>query len=511
MDGGLTAWTAGAWLVSPTVSATTVLTADDGRIVAVGDERLAASAARVESLGDRVASAGLWDSHLHWLGLAEQATRLDLSGAASLRDLYQRVQAAASQLPPDQVLVGAGWNQNRWGGEWPDRLGLDRAAPGRAVVLWARDHHGLVASSATFHRLWPGGAPADPPGGRYERRGGVLTGIVRETAANELASRLPGMPREALEAALPGLVQRLLQMGLVGATGMEPQRVSGALEAELLRGQIFRGQVFLTDGEPGSTSPPSPWFRVVGAKRFLDGALGTRTAAVAAPYGDGSGQGVWRIAPDRIPGELAQAAGGGAAALAVHAIGDAAVAAALDALAQMPPARSGVAHRIEHAQLMDPAAVARMGHLAATAGLVASVQPVHLLEDRWAMAAAWPDRLAWSFPLASLAAAGVPLLLGSDAPIETPDPVVGMQAAVWRARAGEPAWQPEEAISPWQALAGYTRLPAAADQRAGGLLAAGRWADFTVYDRDPLEALAHREPLGVVGTVVAGRWAHRAF
>ncbi|MDA8200627.1 MAG: amidohydrolase family protein [Thermaerobacter sp.] len=508
MRNGLKAWTAAAWLVAPTVTATTVLTDVDGRIVAVGDEGLIASAVHVESLGDRVASAGLWDSHLHWLGLAQETSRLDLTGATSLRDLYQRVRAASAQLAPDQVLVGAGWNQNRWGGEWPDRAGLDLAAPGRPVVLWARDHHGLVASSATFGRLWPDGEPVDPPGGRYERRGGVLTGIVRETAANELASRLPVMPTETFAAALPALVQRLLQMGLVGATGMEPDHARGALEAQLAGRQTFRGQVFLTDEGPGWTSPPSPWFRVVGAKRFLDGAVGTRTAAVGAPYADGSGEGVWRIPRDRVAAALAEAAADGAAAVAVHAIGDAAVVAALDALARIPAARSGVAHRVEHAQLMDPAAVARMARIP---GVVASMQPVHLLEDRWAMEKAWPDRRAWSFPLGSLAAVGVPLLLGSDAPIETPDPVVGMQAAVWRARAGEPAWEAQEAITPWQALDGYTRAPAAADQRAGGVLAPGRWADFTVYDRDPLEALAHHEPLAVVGTVVAGRWVHRAF
>ncbi len=508
MRTGLTAWTDGVWLVGRARRATTVVADPGGRIVAVGDDGLCASAAHVESLGGRVASAGLWDSHLHWLGLAEQASQLDLTGATSLRDLYQRVQAASALLSADRVLVGAGWNQNRWGGEWPDRAGLDRVAPGRPVVLWARDHHGLVANSAAFFRLWPDGEPVDPPGGRYERRHGALTGIVRETAANELAGRLPALRAEVLLERLPTLVERLLRLGLVGATGMEPERVRGALEAHLQQAQTFRSQVFLTDDEPGWTSPPSPWFRVVGAKRFLDGALGTRTAAVTRPYADGSGEGVWRIAREDVPGKLASAAGDGAAALAVHAIGDAAVSAALDAFTSLPGALSGVAHRVEHAQLMDPASVARMGRMA---GIVASMQPVHLLDDRWAMHQAWPDRLAWSFPLASLAAAGVPILLGSDAPIETPDPTVGMQAAVWRGRADEPSWQSQEAVTAWQALDGYTGAPAAADRRMGGVLAVGRWADFTVYDRDPLEALAHCEPFSAVGTVVGGRWAYRAF
>ena len=505
---GLIAWTDAHWLVSPAEAATTVLTDADGRICAVGGDELADGADRVERLGGRFGSAGLWDSHLHWMGLAEQASRLDVTAVGSLADLYAKVAEAAAALPPGEVLVGAGWNQNRWGGGWPDRAGLDRAARGRPVVLWARDHHGLVASSAALEMAWGGADPVDPPGGRYERCQGQLTGLVRETAANDLAARLPSLPIGALQAQLPAIAERLSRLGLVGATGMEPGRWLSPLEAFLTERQAFRTQVFVTDGEAGFTSPPAPWFRVVGAKRFADGALGTRTAALSAPYADGTGSGVWRIAPDELAAVVARAAAEGRGAVAVHAIGDAAAAAVLRHLAALPRTHSGVAHRLEHAQLMDPEAVAQMGR---AEGLVASVQPVHLLEDRAAMDQAWPDRAGWSFPHASLARAGVPLLLGSDAPIETPDPVVGMQAAVWRARDGEVPWQPQEALTPWQALDGYTRHPAAADQRQGGRLAAGGWADFTLYDRDPIQALAHRQPFAVVGTVVAGRWVHRAF
>lgn len=506
--GGATAWTDAHWLVSPHEMATTIVTDAEGRIAAVGGDELADGAQRVERLGGRYASAGLWDSHLHWLGLAQQALELDVTGAASLAELYALVGAAAAARPPGQLLVGAGWNQNRWGGGWPDRAALDRAAAGRPVVLWARDHHGLVANSAALHLAWGGAEPVDPPGGRYERQGGRLTGLVRETAANELAARLPSAPAAALAAEWPAIADRLSRWGLVGATGMEPASGRGLLEAFISGRQTFRTQLFLTDEAPGWTGAPSPWFRVVGAKRFADGALGTRTAALAAPYADGAGRGVWRIAPEELAAVLARAAAAGGAAVAVHAIGDAAASAVLEGLAALPRAHSGVAHRVEHAQLLDPAAVARMGRVP---GLVASMQPVHLLEDRQAMDQAWPDRAAWSFPTRSLARAGVPLLLGSDAPIETADPVVGMQAAVWRGSAHETPWQPQEALTPWQALDGYTRNSAAADQRQGGQLAPGWWADFTLYDRDPMAALAKRDALAVVGTVVAGRWVHRAF
>lgn len=508
-----TAWTDATFLTEPGEHATTVLTDDRGVIVAVGGDELTAHAARVERLGGRVVSAGLWDSHLHWVGLAEAGLRLDLTTVASLEALYRRVAEAVETKPRGQMVVGAGWNQNRWGGQLPDLAGLDRVAPAHPVVLWARDHHGLVANSAAYRELFGGEDPQDPLGGRYDRVQGRLTGMAREKAADELWSRVPPLRPDEVARALPPVRQRLAALGLVGATGMEPGRWLEVLAAGFREGG-FRTQIFSTEASDEVRewlSRPDPeaaaWFRLVGYKLFADGALGTRTAAVSAPYADTGGTGVWRQPVGELAAAVEALAAGGAAALAVHAIGDAAVSAATAMLARAPAAVSGVRHRVEHAQLVMPDDIPAV----AAAGLVASMQPVHLLDDRWAMTQAGVHWQAIGFPLASLAAAGVPLLLGSDAPVETPDPVLGMQAAVWRGREGEDAWHPEEAITPWQALAGYTSGPAAADRRHGGRITPGAWADFTVYDRDPLGALTHHEPFGVVGTVVASRWTYRRF
>jgi predicted amidohydrolase YtcJ len=486
----------------------TVLVHADGSIVAVGGGDLQRAADRVVGLGGRTVTAGLWDSHLHWLGLAEDERRLKLSDVARLEDLLSRVAGAVASRAPGTLLVGAGWNQNRWDGQLPDRRWLDRVAPANPVVLWARDLHVVAANSAALRLAFGDRVPDDPPGGRYDRDGGTLTGIARERAAEELGSRLPPPSMEDLQRALPAVRARLSALGLVGATGMDPGRFAESVRREVERG-AFRTQLFLTDDGPGGAGPVAdgPFFRVVGRKRFIDGALGSRTAAMRDPYTDTGGTGIWRTPPATVGRELARAGNGGAAALAVHAIGDAAVSQALEGLAPVPRARSGVWHRVEHAQIMTDADVARF----ATLGVAASMQPVHLLEDRRAMARAWADRTDRAFPTAWLHQAGVLVILGSDAPVETPDPVLGMMAAVWRSRAGEEPWVPAQALGPWQALWGYTARPAAVDRRRGGVIRPGRWADFTVFDRDPIEALMRREPFSVVGTVVAGRFVHRTF
>jgi hypothetical protein len=229
-------------------------------------------------------------------------------------------------------------------------------------------------------------------------------------------------------------------------------------------------------------------------KVIFDGSLNTRTAWCCAPYGDDGSRGVLNLSPDELTDLCARARAAGLE-VAVHAIGDAAVHAALDAVG-----RSGARGSIEHVQLLDEADLPRFAAL----GVRASVQPAHLLDDRDVTDAVWPGRSSRSFALRSLVDAGADVRLGSDAPVARLDPWLAMAAAVHRSGDARPPWHPEQSLSPAEALAAST------DGRT--TLAPGAPADLVLLDRDPLApasdtaaAAAALRDMPVAATVVGGR------
>lgn len=255
------------------------------------------------------------------------------------------------------------------------------------------------------------------------------------------------------------------------------------------------------------------WISIGGVKAFLDGALGAQTAAMLAPYEGSDDAGVLTMGAEELL-DLVQRATGAALPVAVHAIGDRAVRMALDAFETVKDRWEGPwpRHRIEHAQHLTEQDVPRLGRL----GVVASMQPAHMLADIDTCARHVGGRSRWAFPLASLAASGAVLAFGSDAPVETIDPLVGLRSAVTRRSwAGTPAegWYPEERLSVQQALAGYTTGPAYAAGRGNvaGTLEPGKLADFVVLSDDPRTVPPDElERVRVVATVVGGRVAYDA-
>jgi len=512
----------------------------DGRVVAVGSRDVVSDAtapgARLIAAGDAAIVPGIHDFHLHLVGMARARRSLRLDEASSFEGLVGAVRVAADALPPDAWLRGRGWSEAVLRGGPPHRL--QEAVGSRPALLYSHDTHSAWASSAALMAANLSSDTPDPAGGRIERDpGGAPSGILRESAADlveAVAGRLRG---PALDAALDEVLAELAGLGITGATDAgdtSADNGSGELaalgdRASLLLGGRGRidGRLRLTVNLPAAaigaaerlglrTGEPlggSATVRVGWAKAYADGALGSRTAAVFDPYtcGERADTGILRLGP----GELDALLGGARAAgigLAVHAIGDRAVATVLDAIGRAPARQSGTPpDRVEHAQLVRPLDVQRFVDL----GVTASLQPVHCASDRLLAEACWADRLADAYPWRALAAAGARLAFGSDAPIETANPWLGLYAAVHRRSPndGTADWQPAAALDPAAALAAYTRAPALGIGRADeGHLGVGAHADLAVLNVDLATLLAADERLAEVRselTLVAGREASR--
>lgn len=464
----------------------------DGAVAAVGPDAGARGTGAgggvpvLEGQG-RWAAPGLWDQHVHMTQWALVRARLDTSGTRSAQEVLERVAArlAGGFDSPTGVLVGFGHRS----GQWPARAtvaALDAVCGDVPVVLISGDaHHGWLSSAAL--RLLGG-----PP----------VPGVVAEAdwfPLYDRLQRLPGADREA-ELAVASAVTEAHGRGVVGVVdlefgrpweqwrertdqGLPPLRVRTGvypegLETVLAAGARTGDPVRATDG----------LVRMGPLKVITDGSLNTRTAWCCQPYADAaeldSPTGAANVPADELVQLLARASGAGLEA-ALHAIGDAAVKAVLDAFAA-----TGARGSVEHAQLVDLADLPRWAGLPVRA----SVQPAHLLDDRGVTEKCWPDRTHRTFPLRSFLDAGIGVVLGSDAPIAALDPWLAMAAAVHRGPQDGPSWHPEQELGVREALA------ASVDGRR---VVPGAPADLALLDTDPLgeEGMSPREHAGVLRRV----------
>ncbi len=494
-----------------------------GRVVAGGagseiEALVGRRTRRLDLAPDEVLIPALTDAHLHLVDAARAAAELDLDQEATLTAGLAAVAEEHRRLAPGRWLLGRGWSVHRWGG-WPSAADLDGAAPGRPVALWSHDHHAVWASSVALAAAGIGPGTPDPEGGRIVRDPeGRPTGILLERAAGLVFAAVPEPPGEEIAEAVAAFVPTVLGFGIVGVQdpgGVRPEldlrrldayrrldeagrlgcRVEASVRRERLDAALARG---LRTGEPLGAGDRA---RVGWLKCFADGALGSRTAALFEPYEvpvAGPPRGIWQTEPAELAA-LAERASRAGLAVQVHAIGDAAVRAALDALAPTV-GRTGGAPRGEHVQLAVADDVARFGRL----GIVASIQPAHLRTDAEPALVAWGERARRAgYPWRSLAAGGALLAFGSDAPVEPLDPWPGIEVAVTRRdpeRPGELLLGEAEALTLEAALraatAGGPRSAGATDR---GHLGPGARADAIVV---PAVALAEPvEPGGPLGRV----------
>jgi hypothetical protein len=447
----------------------------------------------VIDLDGRWVLPGLWDHHVHFEQWAIARARVDLAGAESAAEAATVIATAASRNSRD-LIVGVGFRDALWPDEPTAEL-LDRFTGETAAVLVSGDLHSAWLNTAARHRF---ALSETPPG------------LLREQAAFDIQLAVADLPRERVEELVADAADAAAARGVVGIVDFEWPDVGPSWQRRIALGRTslrVRCSVWpqrlddaigrrMRTGDPLDTSGLATMGPL---KVIIDGSLNTRTAYCFQAYpGDDGGHrhGQLTVEPDELVGLLTRARAAGLAA-AVHAIGDHANSIALDAyeLAQYGPDQQS---SIEHAQLLTERDIERMARL----GLVASVQPEHAVDDRDVADRYWAGRTDRAFAYRSLHDAGVPLALGSDAPVAPLDPWVAIAAAVHRSRDGRPPWHPEQQIS----------IVAALRASSHTAVEVGHIADLVVVDHDPRNSDPDElRAMPVAATLLGGRWTHRAI
>jgi predicted amidohydrolase YtcJ len=498
----------GDWDGNP---ATEALWIEDGIVRATGGRALTlgAGARPVDLPAGACAVPGFWDSHLHLLSYGLSLGQVRLEACTSGEEVAEAVRAALGDRPSESgaPLIGHGWTVGRWRGGPPHRRFLDPLTDRVPIGLWNHDHHSIWLNGVALGLAGVDATTPDPGSGRVERDpDGSPTGVLRDAATRLADGVWPEPTLAEAEAAILRAQDALLAVGVTAVCAMGEGAQSVRVLSALRRDGRLRLRVALylplgqlaalaATGVGAGFGDDRLWLG--GVKGFMDGALGSRTAWMRRPYRSG-GSGLAMPLADELP-DVVRRARDAHLRLAIHAIGDRAVAEVAAALATGPSPTGP--DRMEHAQLVDPRTRQRWP----ARDLVASVQPVHLTDDLELMAAHWGRRSRHAFPLQSLRQRGVRLVFGSDAPVSDPDPLRGLAAAVLRRRSDGPPFYPEEALTPAEALRAYAAEPAQVEGRPHlGRLTPGSPADIAVLSADPLADGADLYALRVTATLLGG-------
>lgn len=506
----------------------------DGRIVATGSAEDMAGyrgdATRWLELTGATVLPGLTDAHRHLAGVGERALKLNLQGIDRRSAFLERVGQVAADTPPGEWIIGRGWIETHWQPpEFPTRAELDRVAPDHPVFLVRADGHAAVANSAALAAAGVDAGTADPAGGRISRdETGRPDGMLIDAAmalVDEVVPEDDTPLGELLRAGADESVRRgwtqahvagnrinaVRELQTLYQAGALDLRVYNAIDAPSADADLLVSNGPILDEAGGRLT-------VRAIKVYADGALGSRGAALLAPYADADTEGLLMIEEAELL-ELYTRALRAGIQVWTHAIGDRANRVVLDlyerVFERVPPAERAVAEprwRIEHAQIIHPDDLPRFESL----GVIPSMQPSHAIGDlHFAPRRLGMARLDRAYPWKRLLETGAIIPAGSDAPVEAGDPFIEFYAAVTRrdldGYAGD-GWHTEQAVSRDQALKMLTLWPAYAafQETERGTVEAGKVADFTVIDRDIMTIETGRIPeTEVVMTLIDGEIVYR--
>lgn len=490
-----------------------------------GQTDLGPSRANRENLEGKTVLPGFTDAHIHLKKYALNLRKINCE-TDTKRECLRRVAEKVKETAPGTWILGHGWDQNRWEEGYGSREELDEIAPQHPVYLTAKSLHAAWVNSAALTSARVNKHTPDPPGGNFSRdRKGRLTGLLFEKALPLVADQIPQPGLQERTRAMRDAQTSLWEVGLTGAHDFDRHLSFSALQ-ELVKNNELKLRVTKNINiqkldaaiEIGLRSGfGNPMLQVGGIKAYADGALGPQTAAMLSPYeGKKDDCGVLLLTEDEIVQKGTRAARHGLS-MAIHAIGDRANREVLNAYQRirdyeenhhLPPLR----HRIEHVQVLDPADCDRLSKM----DIIASMQPLHATSDMKTATRYWGKRIQYAYAWRTLLDHHTPLAFGSDAPVESPNPFLGLHAAVTRQNpSGEPGpegWIPEQRITLIEAIQAYTSgaAYAAHQENRVGKLRPGYGADLIVLERDPFsipaQELAITRPLA---TMVNGEWVWR--
>jgi hypothetical protein len=473
-----------------------------GRVLAVGTNheimRLGGPDTLVRNLNSTktgtVIFPGFNDAHTHLGSAGQTKLNVDLTGVKSLDEMLAKVEAFAQAAPAGHWLTGGNWDHTLWTNKrLPTRQDLDKVTGGHPAFLDRIDGHIAIANTAALAAAGITGKTTPPQGGAIDLDArGEPTGILRESA-QELVEKIIPPPTPADRRKGDQLaIDDALAHGVTSVQDFsdwddfltyEAMEKEGKLGLRISEWIPFKESLEEEEKMRAHHDANDPMLHTGMLKGFMDGSLGSRTAAMKAPFADDPGN---SGLPQYTQPQLNQMASERARAgfqLGFHAIGDKAAAMALEAYSQ-PGVKTTARNRIEHAQVVDPADIPRFKKL----GVIASMQPNHLLTDmNWAEARLGPRRAAYSYAWKAFLDAGVPLAFGTDYPVEPITPFRGLYAAVTRMNeTGTQAYFPANKLTRGQALYAYTQGSAYAEFEEGqkGKLVPGYDADFILVDRD---------------------------
>jgi predicted amidohydrolase YtcJ len=498
-----------------------------GKVVAAGSDgdllKLKGPKTQVIDLHGAFAMPGFNDAHTHLANAGRQKLAVNLVGVHSLAEMQQRIRAFAASVPAGVWLQGGGWDHTLWpDGKLPSRTDLDAVTSGHPAIFRRVDEHMAVANSAALAAANITADTPDPTGAKIDRdASGNPTGILREAAAGALvAAKIPPPTIEQRRKAVEVAIADILANGVTSVQdnsdwedflALEELEHTGKLHLRVAEWLEFNQPLAVLKQRRASHPTDDPLLHLTQLKGFMDGSLGSRTAALDEAYSDDAGNsGLARYQQDKLNQMSAERAAAGFQ-LGFHAIGDRANAMALNAFevaeqvaapateshsphdldahvvtTPAPPAvtPASLRFRVEHAQVLLPGDFDRFEK----EGVIASMQPSHLLTDmKWATDRLGPERAKYAYAWKTFLDHHVTLIFGTDYPVELINPFRGLYSAITRQNeAGTMTFQPQEKISLNEAIYAYTQASAFGEFREHqkGRLEPGYLADLIVLDRD---------------------------